>query len=309
MLALLESADVFITNWRPPVVRSLGLDDGILAARNAALIRVYVSGFGPTGPRADDPVFDTIVQARSGMTHALTSGDQPPRLQPGYPVDKYTGVVAAQAVLAALFARERRPGKAGERLDVAMLDATSYVNFPELFANRTFVDHQPAEARNVGGTSLRAVQTADGWIICGAVSGQQIRNACTVVGHPEWGDEMLSIKDAVAMVAEFFDRIESVTRTGPTADWVERFTAVDVPAAKLLEIDEHLADEQVVHNRINAVEEWEGIGSVRGPRYPGVFSSSDLLTGQGRAPRLGEQTDDILKDLSARSVDGRPSAP
>src|SRR5207237_7867597 len=89
MLALVDSADVLLSNWRPAVAARLGLGDEVLAHRNPRLIRVYVSGYGPTGPLTEDPVFDTIVQARSGMMYGLSATDQPVLL-PGYPVDKQT---------------------------------------------------------------------------------------------------------------------------------------------------------------------------------------------------------------------------
>lgn len=126
----MKTADVWITNWRPGVAERLGLDDGIPAARNPSLIRLYLTGYGRTGPRANAPAFDTIVQAASGMTDALARGDRPFVL-PGYPVDKLTAGMATQAVLAALFARERH-GR-GDRIDMSMLAAASYVNFVELF--------------------------------------------------------------------------------------------------------------------------------------------------------------------------------
>src|SRR3954453_565283 len=89
MLRLLDSADILLSNWRPAVAARLGLGDEVLAARNPRLIRVSVSGEGPTGPLTDDPVFDTIVQARSAMAFGLSGADEP-MLLPGYPVDKLT---------------------------------------------------------------------------------------------------------------------------------------------------------------------------------------------------------------------------
>src|SRR3954469_11907401 len=184
MLRLLDSADVMLSNWRPSVAARIGLGDDVLAARNPRLIRVYVSGYGPTGPLIDDPVFDTIVQARSAMAFGLSGTDEPTIL-PGYPVDKLTATMAAQAAIAALFARERT-GQ-GDRVDVAMLDAASYMNFVDLFTGRTFAgDGETAEARNLHGSAIRPVQTADGWMVMAPVQAEHIRAACAAVGRPEW---------------------------------------------------------------------------------------------------------------------------
>jgi len=285
MLALVDSADVLLSNWRPAVAARLGLGDDVLAARNARLIRVYVSGYGPTGPLTEDPVFDTIVQARSAMMHGLSSTDEP-MLLPGYPVDKVTAAMAAQATLAALFARERT-GQ-GDRVDVAMLDAASYLNYVDLFTGRTFVDGAAHDARNLHGTAIRAVQTADGWMVMAPVSSEHIRAACAAVGHPEWGDELLAEREQVSLVRALFDRLETVTRTAKTAHWLEQFRRHDVPAGPCLDFDTHAADPQVVHNRLYVTAEAADGSTVLGPRYPAVFASHGPLTGQGAAPALGE---------------------
>src|SRR3954469_9811552 len=183
MLRLLDSADVLLSNWRPAVSARLGLGDDVLAARNPRLVRVYVSGYGPTGPLSEDPVFDTIVQARSGMMYGLSATDQPVLL-PGYPVDKQTAAMAAQAALAALYARERTG--AGDRVDVAMLDAAAYLDYVDLFTGRTFVDGGDRDPRNLHGSTIRPVETADGWMVLAPVSSDHIRAACAAVGHPEF---------------------------------------------------------------------------------------------------------------------------
>ena len=292
MLGLLDHADVLLSNWRPAVAARLGLADDVLAQRNPRLIRVYVSGYGPTGPRAEDPVFDTIVQARSAMMHGLSATDEP-MLLPGYPVDKATAAMAAQAAIAALYARERTG--AGDRVDVAMLDTTAYLDFVDLFTGRTFVDGTKGEARNLHGTTIRTVQTADGWMVMAPVSSDHIRRACAAVGHPELADEVLAERDQIALVRALFDRLEPITKTKPTEHWLEQFRLHDVPAGPCVDFDTHAADPQVEHNRIYATAEGPDGSTVLGPRYPAVFASQPLLTGQGAAPALGRDTQDILR--------------
>jgi CoA:oxalate CoA-transferase len=104
LMDLVESADVWLTNWRPGVADRLGLGDDVLVGRNPRLIRVYITGYGTRGPKAAAPVFDTIVQAGSGLTHALSNDDKPALLA-GFTIDKLTATMATQAVLAALLAR------------------------------------------------------------------------------------------------------------------------------------------------------------------------------------------------------------
>ena len=98
---LLRNSDVVLSNWRPAVAERLGLGDDVLAALNPRLIRVYVSGYGSSGPDRDKPSYDSVVQARSGLTWAQ-GGDDRPTLAVGYLVDKTTAMMTAQATIAAL---------------------------------------------------------------------------------------------------------------------------------------------------------------------------------------------------------------
>ena len=172
LLELLADADVFLANWRAGIAESLGLTDDVLAATNPRLVRCFITGFGPGGPLAAEPAFDTVLQARSGLTDAITAPGHDPSLIPGYPVDKQVGMMAVQAILASLF--ERAQTGTGDRIEVPMLDVATYLNFSDLFTNRVFVDHQPDVARNLQMTAIRPVRALDGWIVCAAVTSPQI---------------------------------------------------------------------------------------------------------------------------------------
>lgn len=283
-LDLARTSDVVVSNWRPQVAESLGLGDATLVARNPRLIRVYITGFGPTGPLARAAAFDSVVQARSGMT--MAAGSAAPSLAQGYPVDKLTGLVAAQAALAALFARER-DGR-GDRVDVPMLDVAAYVDFVELFANRTFLDTAPAEAVNVQATALRPLPARDGWIVLAPVAGVQIRAVCDAVGHPEWLDELRRAPTAAAAARSLFDRLEAELPSRSLDDWLARFELHDVPVSPCLSLDQHLADEQVRHQQLYSVVDWPAVGAARCVRYPGSFQGRGRLVADRPPPEIGE---------------------
>jgi CoA:oxalate CoA-transferase len=300
LLELLAVSDVWLCNWRPDVGGRLQLGDDVLAAANDQLIRLYITGYGPTGPMAMAPAFDTIVQAHSGLTDALST-DGTPALSPGYPIDKLTAALATQAVLAALFARERHH-TGGDRIDLSMLDAATYNNFIDLFANRTFVDRQPVPARNPHMTALRPLRAADGWLVVAPVSGASIRSICEMAGHPEWIPEILGQADETGISLALFDRLERVFPGQPVQHWLGLLAANDVPAARCLTMDEHLTDPQVHHAETYLVEEWDGIGRVRTVGYPGVFGRYGRPRASGPAPGLGQ---DSVADLVA----ARPTVP
>src|SRR5262249_44665624 len=106
MLDLVDRADVFLQNWRPGVAESLGLGACQMLERNPRLVYIGVTGFGSSGPKSRMPVFDSLVQSTTGLAHYEGEDDRP-RLMRSFIADKVSGLMAAQAVLAALVARSR----------------------------------------------------------------------------------------------------------------------------------------------------------------------------------------------------------
>ena len=293
VLELLDEADVLVSNWRPEVAARLGLADDVLAARNPRLVRTYVSGYGADGPLADAPAFDTVVQGRSAMTAAL-SRDGEPVVSGGYPVDKITSVMVAQAVLAALVGRAR--SGVGERIDVSMLDSISYLNLPDLLVNRVFVDRAPADPRNHHALAMRPLPCRDGWVLVAPASAAAIRGACGAMGHPEWADEVLVAPDHAGMVEVILERMTRVTPALSVDEALDRLRAEDVAAAPCLGVDEFLEDAQVRHNEVFRVAEEPGLGRVRSVRYPARFSRWGPLWSRSGAPPLGGEIDPMVKE-------------
>jgi crotonobetainyl-CoA:carnitine CoA-transferase CaiB-like acyl-CoA transferase len=286
LLGLLAESDVFLANWRAGVAESLGLTDDVLAATNARLVRCFVTGFGPDGPLAAEPAFDTVLQGRSGLTDAITPPGENPRLIPGYPIDKLVGMTAAQAVIAALYERERTG--CGDRIEVPMLDVTAYVDFADLFTNRVFVDHQPEVAQNLQMSEIRPVRARDGWLVCAAVTAPQIAATFRALGHPDWTDDVLGQPDQHSVARAMFDAIERATCELTVEEALARFGEADVPAAKCVSMDEHFDDAQVQHAQLYDITEWPGFGRVRTVRYPATFGRWGHVAAPGVAPALGE---------------------
>jgi crotonobetainyl-CoA:carnitine CoA-transferase CaiB-like acyl-CoA transferase len=291
LLGLIAEADVFLANWRAGVAESLGLTDDLLAATNPRLVRCFITGFGPDGPLATEPAFDTVLQARSGLTDAITSPDRDPSLIPGYPVDKQVGMMAVQAILAALF--ERAQTGSGDRIDVPMLDVSTYLNFSDLFTNRVFVDHQPEIAQNLQTTAIRPVRALDGWIVCAAVTSAQIAATFDALGHADWTDEVLAHPSQHTLAVAMYDAIERATQELTVEQALACFRVADVPAAECITMDAHFDDAQVQHSELYRIEEWPDCGRVRTVRYPATFASWGHIAAPGTAPLLGEHSGSI----------------
>ncbi len=115
---LAQKSDVLVENFRPGIAARLGIGYETLAADNPGLVYVAISGFGPDGPYANLPAYDTVIQGLSGFMHIQGEADAP-QLVRGIAADKASGLTATYAVLAALFARERNGGR-GQHIDVPM---------------------------------------------------------------------------------------------------------------------------------------------------------------------------------------------
>jgi crotonobetainyl-CoA:carnitine CoA-transferase CaiB-like acyl-CoA transferase len=288
---LLHTADILVSSFRPAVLTRLGLDDALLAASNPRLIRLYLTGYGD-GPLSDAPAFDVIIQARTGYTEMQGDHDHP-ALAPSYVVDKISSTMVCQATLAALLARERFG--VADRVDLAMLDASVYVNFPDVMANRVILDQEPPEARNAHAATARPIRAQDGWIVIAPVTGGQIRRGLAAAGAPpDVAEGLLAIKDATTLTASVYDAFEARTPEHPVAHWMEVLAAADVPVAPCLGIDEHLADPELATSELYAIDDWgDGLGPTRHVRYPARFSTWGHLRASRGAPALGADAGEL----------------
>jgi crotonobetainyl-CoA:carnitine CoA-transferase CaiB-like acyl-CoA transferase len=282
---LLETADVLITNWRPRVAEGFGLTSEAVRARWPRLVWVRVSGYGQTGPMATLPAFDSIMQARVGF--AASNGDQP-ALVPSYVADKVTASFAAQSAMAALIQRNMTGD--GCVVDVAMLDSLAYFDAPDLFAG-----HQAPSAEDERVLRMlkapRALATSDGWIVLAPVSGQQIKRAMLAIGLAGALEELKAQPDAIAASHRFFGLLEDKLAGRTTAEWSAIFAEADVPAGAVMSKAEHIADEQVVHNRIYRVVPDPTLGEARRIRHPGLFGGEPVETDDLPAPTLSPPVD------------------
>ena len=291
MKQLLAQADVFLENWRPHVAASLGLGHEVLDVLNPKLVHLSVTGFGPTGPLSKAPTYDSLIQGHTGMIHLLAHTGAPD-VAPYWIVDKVVATFAAQAVLAALFERERT-GR-GTHVSLPMLDAMAYFNFPDMFQHRTWVeDTTPWRP-----TFSPVVRTADGYVVVTPVNGAQMSRTLKALERPDIKDELLGIKNHVEMVDRFYGYLKEILVTKPSAHWLALFEQADVPAAPVRTLDEHLSDEQVRHNRIYR-EVPSPAGTMRVPRYPASFDGAHLVPG-GAPPALDEHGKQIRADLEVR---------
>ncbi|TVS18672.1 MAG: CoA transferase [Gammaproteobacteria bacterium] len=293
---LVRTADVFVQNFRPGAAERMGIGEAVMRAQRDDLIYVSISGFGETGPYAHKRVYDPVIQALSGLAAIQADRDSGrPRMVRTIIPDKVTALTAAQAITAALFARERNGG--GQHLKLAMLDATVAFLWPEGMTGHTFVGQEVAAARSQLAQDL-IFATADGWITAGAVSDAEWSGMCRALERPEWERDarFRTAQDRVANVADRLALTAAVLATRSSADWLERLDQEGVPCAPVLSRSEVLDHEQIIANDLLAEYAHPDAGRIRQPRPAARFDRTPASIRRG-APGLGADTEALLVEL------------
>jgi crotonobetainyl-CoA:carnitine CoA-transferase CaiB-like acyl-CoA transferase len=287
-------SDVLVQNFRPGAMDRLGLGFEALHAINPRLIYASISGVGETGPYAAQRVYDPVIQSLSGLADVQADTETGrPRMVRTIIADKTTGAFAAQAICAALFAREKT-GE-GQHIRLAMLDTMVAFLWPEAMADYAV----PGRPKPSGPPRPDLIyRTADGYITVGTISNAEWRGLCTALGKPELIDDprFRSSPERSANAAERIAVVGAVLESRPTEEWLKLLAANDVPSAPVLRREQVLDDPQVVHNRLIETIDQPGLGAIRQSRPAARFERTPAAI-QGPAPRLGEHTEQILEEI------------
>jgi crotonobetainyl-CoA:carnitine CoA-transferase CaiB-like acyl-CoA transferase len=304
VLKLAATADVLVQNFRPGAIERMGLGEDTVRAAKPDIIYVSISGFGERGPYAGQRVYDPVIQALCGLAEIQSDREtgQPRMVRTVIP-DKTTAVTAAQAITAALFARERT-GQ-GQHVRLAMLDTMVAYLWPEASSSLSFVGNEADPARGQMGLDL-VFKTQDRHITAGAVSDAEWQGMCRALERPDLiADERFSSVAARSKnVVERRAIMSAELAKWPSVDILRRLRSENVPCAPVLSRVEVLDDEQVVINGIIEVHDDAVLGPVRQPRPAARFSITPAAV-RRLAPYLGADNRGIMTELgySANDVD------
>lgn len=271
---LIEWADVLVENFRPGAMERLGFSSDAARARNHRLIYCAITGFGPTGPLAKGRVYDPIIQATSGVCASQAdpvTGE--PRLVQTLICDKTTALVAAQAITAALFAREK--SGVGQHIDLSMLDASLAFLWPEGMYNETFVTDPPARQPDFS-AFYRLWRAKDGWFAIAGVQDAEFQAICRAVGRPDLAtdERFANIVGRMQNAEAFRKELEASIASQDSAALLERMLAEDAPAGRVNSRGDLMNDPQVRANQTIVEIDHGGEGTVRVARHPARFSLS-----------------------------------
>lgn len=297
VLKLAARSEIVIENFRPGVVKKLGIAYDDLKQVNPALIYASMSGFGQTGPYGKKGGFDIIAQGMSGiMMMTGHPGGRPAKV--GIAMnDIACGVTTLYGILGAYIAKLRHG--TGQYLETSLLEAGlawSIWEFGAFFGG----GEQPTATgtRHRRSAPYQAYRSQDGYVTVGA-SGDKLWRAFVtqVVEQPQWLEDPrfernpLRVKNADALQ----ELIEAIFITRPTAHWVEKLDAAGVPGGPVYTYDQTLADPQVQHRRMVHDIEHPKIGPMKTLGLP-IKSSGELTQIRRPAPLHGQHTEEVLRE-------------
>lgn len=293
---LVSTADVVVQNFRPGAAERMGIGEAALRKVQPNLIYVSISGFGETGPYAKKRVYDPVIQALSGLAAIQADRDTGrPRMIRTIIPDKLTAVTAAQAITAALFARERT-GE-GQHIKISMLDAMIAFLWAEGLVALTFPGGEKHAARAQLSQDL-IYKTQDGYITVGAVSDDEWKGLCAALEQPQWlEDERFNTPSGrVVNAPARLSLTQEVLQHKTSAEWLCVLDANQVPCAPILDRTTLLDHPQIEANEIIKEHEEEDLGPFRLPRPAARFSATQADI-KRQAPHLGEHTEQLLLEL------------
>ena len=294
--ALVAEADVYIQNFRPGVAEKIGAGEARLRELNPRLIYCAISGFGPDGPAAARPSYDTVAQAASGFLKLLINPANPRVVGPAL-ADAITGFYAAYGILGALYERERQQTTVGRRVEVSMFEAKAHFNldaFTHLFSEGEVMG--PFSRPSVSQSYV--LPCADGkWIALHMSSPPKFwEGLAKAIERPTlFDDPRFATREArITHQPELIELLSTLFRGHPRAEWCRRLEALDVPYAPVYDTDEVPEDPQARHLQlfVDAPHPDPAAGRWRTVRSPVSFDGERALEVTA-PPLLGDHNDTL----------------
>lgn len=304
--ALIKTCDVFCASVRYDGLKRLGLDYETVKALRGDIVYAHAAGYGADGPYAGEPAYDDLIQSASGFADLLSrvDGDDTPRLLPSLVADKASGLFLTQAILAALFHRQRT-GE-GQFVEVPMLECVTSFNLAEHFYGHVYdpPTGQWAYPR-VANPQRKPFPTKDGYIGLLPYTDQQWDQFFDIAG---WGETIAKdprfsdYKTRFQHVRELYALVEEVTQTRTTDEWLRLLKPLQIPVVRMNRLEDLQDDPHLVAVGFFERYEHPEAGPYIAMRPPLKFSATPANV-RLHPPRLGEHTEALLAELGETPCD------
>jgi formyl-CoA transferase len=296
------SCDALVENFRTGALgeMALGFDD--LHTVNPRLVYCSVSGYGRTGPYADRPGYDFIIQAEAGFM-GITGPEEGPPYRSGVPIiDITAGMFAATAILAALRARDLT-GE-GQLIDLSLLE-TEMALLTNVASNYLLGGENPPRLGNAHPniSPYEAFPARDRWFALAAANDRQWAVLCDVIGQPELKDDprFVSNNGRVVNRPALRQVLGTAFRTHDAAEWLKKFTKAGLPCGPINTIPEVFAHPQAKAREMTLTAEHVSAGTVHFPGFPYKFSGTPAEV-RLPPPTLGQHTQEVLREVLGYSA-------
>jgi len=300
---LIKTADVFAVSVRYDGLARLGLDYEAVKAARPDIVYAHAAGYGADGPYAGEPAYDDLIQSASGMADILprVDGDPRPRLLPSLIADKVSGHFMAQAILAALFHRQRT-GE-GQFVEVPMLECITAFNLAEHFYGHVYDPPTgPWAYTRVANPERKPFATKDGYIGLLPYTDKQWDQFFEVAGWGETFGKDPRFSDYATRgrhVRELYGLVEQVTVTRTTDEWLALLKPLSIPVTRMNRLEELQTDPHLAAVGLFERYEHPDAGAYFNLRSPVRYSATPANI-RRHPPRMGEHTQEVLAEVEQR---------
>ncbi|MCS5602122.1 MAG: CoA transferase [Paracoccus sp.] len=303
-LELAKTADVIVENYRPGVVKRLGIDYDTVAAINPGIIYASISGFGQTGPWSQRPGFDLMAQAASGIMSITGHPDGPPAKSGGPLADIGCSLFTVYAILAAHIGKQKT-GE-GQFIDASLYEAgLSFAVWDICDYWGTGIVPGRIGTANRMAAPYQAVRAKDGHFVLGANNDRLYRRLCKTMGredltdHPDYATNALRMKNRDALIAD----LETTLVTRTRQEWVQALLDAGIPAGPILDYAEALGNEHADARDMVMPINHPIEGEVRNIGFPVKLRGTPQRV-RRHPPLLDEHRAELLRELGIEVANG-----
>ena len=293
LMNLVATADVLIENYRPGIVKKLGIDYDSLIEIKPDLIYCSISGYGQSGPYVEKKVYDPLIQGTVGIPNAQSSVF--PELIRTIIYDKVTGLTSAQAISAALY--QKANGEGGQYLPISMMESALYYNWPDLMMNYTFEEG----GLNIGELAdlFEVYKTLDGGVVLIIIANDEIftKFCITFDVNLHLEEKYSNLVSRIVHREELTKEINKITSKLKSKELEKIMDEEGISASICNDLSEVHLDPQVVEqNSIVEIDHPE-LGIMRMPKPPANLKGQGIFP-RSLAPILGSDNREVLSSIN-----------
>lgn len=297
VLDLVKNCDVLVHNMRLGAIKRIGLDYDAVSQVKPDIVYCAATGFGQDGPYANQPAFDEVIQASTGLANLAQTEDGTPTYSPTLIADKITGMAVCNALLAGLF-HHAKTGE-GQYIEVPMFETMVAFNFVEHLGGLSFIpENGPAGYARITAGGRRPIKVADGYIALLPYSEKHWISLFRRLGKEELIAQYdLEKRTSISKhVRALYDELNAVASTRTVKEWLDLCEELDIPGSAMNRLED-----MPTHPHAQAVGLFNEVehpteGKIRYVRPTTQFSKTPQSV-RHHAPRLGEQSRAILAGL------------